>query len=265
MRRAPLHITSTANPRLKELAALTQKKHRAQTGLFVAEGLQTLTYALENGWKPETLVFAEGEKHHLLEALEDAAKSTITVPNYLLEKMTKRENAQSVVATLKQRWHDLKQMKAENGDVWLALDRVRDPGNLGTIIRTCDAAGVAGVILIDDCTDPYATECVRATMGSIFHVPLFAASTEEFLDWRKGFDGPVYGTHLRGTVDFRGLGEGVKEPMLVLMGNEQQGLTEELARACSDRVKIPMLGKLESLNLATATAVMLYELRRSVF
>ncbi|WP_161831361.1 RNA methyltransferase, partial [Pseudovibrio sp. POLY-S9] len=121
-----------------------------------------------------------------------------------------------------------------------ALDRVRDPGNLGTIIRTGDAVGATGVILIDETTDPFAVETVRATMGSLFHMPLVRCTADEFVEFRKSWSGPVVGTHLRGTKDYRAVD--YKEPVILLMGNEQAGLSDKLADTCSDLVKIPQAG-----------------------
>jgi TrmH family RNA methyltransferase len=142
----------------------------------------------------------------------------------------------------------------------VALDRVRDPGNLGTIIRTADSAGAAGVILIGDTTDPFGIECVRATMGSIFNVPLVAGSAGAFLDWSRSYRGRIVGTHLKGSTDYRTVD--YAGGRILLMGNEQQGLPEDLAAACDDLVRIPMLGRADSLNLAVATGVMLYEMIR---
>jgi TrmH family RNA methyltransferase len=136
---------------------------------------------------------------------------------------------------------------------------VRDPGNLGTILRTVDAVGAAGVILIGNCCDPTSREAIRATMGSIFAVPLVRASREQFLAWRAGWPGEVVGTHLEAKEDFRKAA--YTAPVLLIMGSEGPGLSESLTRSCTKLVKIPMAGKLDSLNLAVATALTLYQLR----
>ena len=130
------------------------------------------------------------------------------------------------------------------------------------MIRTADAVGAAGVILVGETTDPFSIEAVRATMGSIFAVPLAKTAVDAFLAWRRDFSGLVIGTHLKGAVDYRkgGYGEG---PVLLLMGNEQQGLPDSLAAACDRLVRIPQAGRADSLNLAVATGVMLYEIRRA--
>jgi TrmH family RNA methyltransferase len=151
--------------------------------------------------------------------------------------------------------------KASRAQLWLALEEVRDPGNLGTILRTVDAVGAAGVILVGTGCDPYSRECVRATMGSVFAVPIAKATREAFLGWVGGWPGDVVGTHLDAREDFRKVA--YRAPALLVMGSEGPGLSEAVARACTLRVKIPMAGGLDSLNLAVATALMLYQIRGS--
>ncbi len=153
----------------------------------------------------------------------------------------------------------LKDVRPKGDDVWVALDRVRDPGNLGTVIRTIDAVGAKGVILVGETTDPFSMEAVRATMGSIFSVPIVKATEDAFLAWRKGFPGLVAGTHLKGAVDYRTV-DFSGRPTLLLMGNEQQGLPDQLAGACDRLLRIPQAGRADSLNLAVATGVMLFEI-----
>ncbi|WP_292665186.1 RNA methyltransferase, partial [Mesorhizobium sp.] len=168
---------------------------------------------------------------------------------------------QMVVGVFSQKLLPLKDIRARDGDVWVALDRVRDPGNLGTVIRTVDAVGARGVILVGETTDPFSVDTVRATMGSIFAVPVAKATPETFLAWRKSFPGLVAGTHLKGAVDYRSV-DFSKGPVLLMMGNEQQGLPDELAASCDKLLRIPQAGRADSLNLAVATGVMLFEIRR---
>ena len=148
----------------------------------------------------------------------------------VLAAITRRDNPQTVVGVFEQRLPPLDGHPPGGGDVWVALDRVRDPGNLGTIIRTVDAVGAKGVILVGDTTDPFSVETVRATMGSIFAVPVARATPEAFLAWRKGFPGLVAGTHLNGAVDYRTV-DFYRRPVLLLMGNEQQGLPDDAGRS----------------------------------
>lgn len=268
-RRAPgkvKEVTSLANPIVKDLRALQMKKFRDQRGVFLAEGLKLIIDALDLGWRIRTLVFAKAGKGNA--TVEQIAARTVAkggdvleVSEKIIAAITKRDNPQMVVGVFDQQYHALASLKPKGNDVYVALDRVRDPGNLGTVIRTADAVGAKGVILIGDVTDPYSIETVRATMGSIFAVPVFRATEAEFLAWRKGFSGLVVGTHLKGAVDYRTIPYAGK-PVVLLMGNEQQGIPDSLANACDRLARIPQEGRADSLNLAIATGVMLFEIRR---
>ena len=143
----------------------------------------------------------------------------------------------------------------------MALDRVRDPGNLGTVIRTVDAVGAKGVILVGDTTDPFSRRNRARHHGLDLRRAGRQATTEEFLAWRSGFSGLVAGTHLKGAVDYRSV-DYSSRPVLLLMGNEQQGLPDNLAASCDRLLRIPQAGRADSLNLAVATGVMLFEIRR---
>ncbi|CCV16239.1 RNA methyltransferase [Mesorhizobium sp. STM 4661] len=259
-------VTSLANPLIKDIKALALKKFRDQQNAFMAEGLKLVIDALDLGWQIRTLVFAKAGRGNA--AVEKVAARTVAaggtvleVPEKVLVAITRRDNPQMVVGVFSQKIQPLKDIRAWDGDVWVALDRVRDPGNLGTVIRTVDAVGARGVILIGETTDPFSVETVRATMGSIFAVPVAKATPEAFLAWRKGFPGLVAGTHLKGAVDYRSV-DFSKGPVLLMMGNEQQGLPENLAESCDRLLRIPQAGRADSLNLAVATGVMLFEIRR---
>ena len=259
-------VTSLANPIVKDIKSLALKKFRDQQNAFMAEGLKLVIDALDLGWMIDTLVFAKTAKGN--PAVEKVAARTVATGGLVLEvtekvlsAITRRDNPQMVVGVFRQRWTALKDVRPGNGDVWVALDRVRDPGNLGTVIRTVDAVGAKGVILVGETTDPFSIETVRATMGSIFAVPVAKASEQDFLSWRKNFSGLVAGTHLKGAVDYRTVAYAGK-PVVLLMGNEQQGLPDSLAGACDRLVLIPQAGRADSLNLAVATGVMLFEVRR---
>jgi len=259
-------VTSLANPMIKDIRALALKKHREETGTFLAEGLKLVIDALDHGWAIKTLVFARTSLGNALvertAARAVAAGATVLQVNAkVLEAITRRDNPQAVVGVFAQRYTALDRFRGRDGDVYVALDRVRDPGNLGTIIRTVDAVGAAGLILVGDTVDPFALEAVRATMGSIFAVPLARTSEAGFIAFAAGFHGLVAGTHLKGAVDYRRV-DWRGRAVLLVMGNEQQGLTEPLAAACATLVRIPQSGRADSLNLAVATGVMLYEIRR---
>ncbi len=254
-------ITSLTNDTIKAIRALNMKKAREQTSTFLAEGLKFIGEALDLGQAPrQLLVGKDARPHPLLDrartATLDGGGEVIVVTHEILEKVSRKDNPQTVLAVFDQRFLPLDQIRPETSPCWVALEQVRDPGNLGTIIRTADAAGCGGVILIDDCVDPFSVEAVRATMGSIFAVSVSRATREEFLAWRAGFPGSVVGTRLDAAHDYRAAP--YRRPTLILMGNEQAGLTDALAAACDLTVKIPMRGRADSLNLAIATGIMVY-------
>jgi len=217
--------------------------------------------AVRNGWKVRRLVLSEsaGSGPLLKEAIEGCRGSggrILTVTDELMTRIARRDNAQSVIAVIEQRWAGLDTVRAEPGTTWLALECVRDPGNLGSIIRSADAFSVAGIMLIGHTVDPYSTEAVRASMGSIVNMPLVHVDEEAYLRWCKGWTGRIVGTHLRATLRPESVTRG--RPTLLLMGNEQSGLTDRIAASCTDLVRIPMRDGADSLNLAAATAIMLY-------
>jgi TrmH family RNA methyltransferase len=256
-----MRITSLANPTVKAVRALHLRKERDESGLFVAEGLKNVTEGVELGHAPQILLHGpEAASHPLLQkalaATKAAGGEAIEVTEAILAKVSRRDNPQAVVGVFRQAFRSLDQIEPQAAPCFVALHRVRDPGNLGTIIRTADAAGCGAVILVGECCDPYSVEAVRATMGSIFAVPLVRASEAEFAGWRAGWPGSVGGTLLSAELDYRAADSA--RPALVLMGNEQQGLPPEMARLCDVNVKIPMRGRADSLNLAVATGIMIY-------
>ncbi|WP_337267995.1 TrmH family RNA methyltransferase [Oryzifoliimicrobium ureilyticus] len=259
-------ITSLTNPIIKDIKALSAKKSREETGTFMAEGLKLIIDAMELGWSIRTLVYAKAAKGKPL--VEQMAAKTVAAGGLVLEvsekvlsAITRRDNPQMVVGIFQSQWTNLSDITLEADDTWIALDRVRDPGNLGTIIRTADAAGAAGVILVGETTDPFSLETVRATMGSIFAVKIARASEQDFVTWKKKVSAYLVATHLAGAIDYRRI-DYRKKPTVLLMGNEQSGLPETLARQADALARIPQQGRADSLNLAVASGVMLFEARR---
>jgi TrmH family RNA methyltransferase len=182
------------------------------------------------------------------------------VSEAILAKISRRENPQMVLGVFAQAFASLDDLDPAASPCWVALEAVRDPGNLGTIIRTADAAGCGAVILIGACCDPFSVEAVRATMGSIFALPIVKTQVRPFLAWRRRWPGAVIGTLLGSATELRQAPW--RAPNLILMGNEQAGLTPDLAGACDVAVKIPMRGRADSLNLAVATGIMIYAVDR---
>lgn len=250
-------ITSLTNPTVKAVRALHRRKAREETGQFLVEGLKSVTEAVILGRSPRILLYGEAAAGHpLLQRAEAAAEETLIVSSAILEKISRRDNPQTVLGVFDQAFVALEDLAAASARCWVALEAVRDPGNLGTIVRTADAAGCGAVILVGECCDPYSVEAVRATMGSVFATPIVRTTAAEFLAWRRGWPGLVVGTLLSATVDFRA--GPYRDPTLIVMGNEQAGLTQKMAEACDLAVKIPMRGRADSLNLAVATGVMIY-------
>jgi len=254
-------ITSLTNPTVKAVRGLHLRKEREESGLFLAEGLKIVTEAVDLGRTPKILMYGpEASEHPVLKRIAGltaaAGGEVIEVHRDVLEKVSRRDNPQTVVAVFEQQFTPLADLDGGKAECWVALQAVRDPGNLGTIIRTADSAGCGGVLLVGDCCDPFSVEAVRATMGSIFAVPIFRATVAEFLAWRPSWTGSVVGTLLSATTDYRAAD--YRRPTLILMGNEQAGLPPDLAATCDVNVKIPMRGRADSLNLSVATGIMIY-------
>jgi len=254
-------VTSLSNTTVKELRALHDRKGRRESGLFLAEGARTALEALDNGRAPEILVYhREGRERDVVRRLRQACLAAggecLEVDDQVLAKIARKDNPQSVVAAFRWTRRSFDEIDPAASRVFVALDRVRDPGNLGTIVRTADAVGAGGVLLVGETCDPASVEAVRASMGSIFAVPLFEGTEAEFLALAARWPGSVVGTALPASKHYRRAD--LRAPILLAMGNEQAGVTEAIAQACTDLVRIPMQGRADSLNLAIATAVALY-------
>ena len=262
----PREITAFSNTTVKRLRSLRDKKTRKEEGLFLAEGLRIVTEARDSGQLPEILMFsAEGARHplaaHIIAATEAAGGDTIETTPDILSKTTGKDNAQMLVAAYRQPDTDMSSIDRSAAPIWFVAQSLRDPGNIGTILRTGDAVGAGGLILIDDSADPYSVEAVRASMGAIFTQQVAKASWEEFLPWLRNGPGQLVGTSLQTDHDY--LGVDYAAPCFLLIGNEQQGLPESYEAACDVLVKIPMAGRADSLNAAIAAAVMAFQLRAS--
>lgn len=243
-----LPISSLQNPTIKLIRSLEHKKDRREAGLFMAEGLAMLDRAEALGWVPEYLIATKPQ------AIFDDAKSTI-VTDKVMTELSAQNNPHDVLGVFKQKY----QPHPTKEGVWLALEEIRDPGNLGTILRTADAVDISGVILVGDSCDPYSPESVRASTGSIFGVTLVRMNKDGLLDLAKSWDGEVVGTTSTAKHDFRRV---YKSPTLLLMGNESRGLTPDLTSSCTNLVRIPMKDGVESLNVAVACALMLYQVKQ---
>ncbi len=257
----PRQITAFSNPLVKDVRALREKKGRRRQGMFIAEGLRILTEAREAGRLPAILFYAAGARHALLDSLiadVEAAHGDVVETNAdILHKLSGKDNPQTVLGVYRGFETGLEQIDRSVAPLWIVAQALRDPGNLGTILRTGDAVGAGGLILVDDCVDPFSVEAVRASMGALFTQQIASASWQEFIAWLRGGEGELIGTSLNATQDYQQ--PRYRKPAFILVGNEAQGLPEPYEAECDTLVKIPMLGKADSLNAAVATAVMAYE------
>jgi len=240
-------VTSASNPTIKLIRSLAEKKHRQEHELFVAEGPDVLARARTEGWEPVYLL-SPGDVPPWGAALRLQADERV------MGQVSSQKNPPAVIGVFRQRFAQSVRLEG----LWLALEEMRDPGNLGTIIRTADAAGASGIILAGPCCDPYGPDCVRATMGSIFAMPLVKLERAPFIDLLRQWPGETVGTHLHASDSYRGA---YSSPTLIVMGSEGKGLSEEAANACATLVRIPMKGGAESLNVAAAAALMLFEVQ----
>lgn len=260
-------ITGYSNPTVKFVRSLREKKHRRRERKFLAEGLRLLTDAREGGRLPEILLMAQGrEGHPLLDELEaDAARAggdVIELPLDILAKVTGKENPQAVAGVFAEWDTSIDLIDRNAAPIWLVAHAMRDPGNLGTMLRTADAVGAGGLILIDDCVDPFSVEAVRASMGAIFTERLAQARWDEFIAWLRQGKGQLVAASLREAVPYRGAA--YASPCFVMVGNESRGLPEDYEMACDLRVTMPMKGRADSLNAAVAGAVLAYEVLASL-
>ncbi|WP_137864016.1 MULTISPECIES: RNA methyltransferase [unclassified Sphingomonas] len=258
----PREITAFSNPLIKRVRNLRDKKHRREEGLFLAEGLRILTEAHEAGRVPQYLFFSKDMVGHalvrtLVAATEAAGGWAIETNADILSKLSGKDNPGAVVGVYPDFAVTLADLDRSRAGIWLVAERLRDPGNMGTILRTADAVGAGGLILIDECVDPFSVEAVRASMGALFTVPVARANWGDFLVWLRKGPGQLVGLSLDTEHDYRA--PRYEAPVFLLTGNEAQGMPGFMAEACDLLVKIPMLGKADSLNAAVATAVMAYE------
>ena len=262
----PRQVTAFSNATVKRLRSLREKKARRAEGLFLAEGLRILTEARDSGRLPEIVAFsAEGARHSLaaeiIAATESAGGEAIETTPDILTKMSGKDNPQMLLGAYRQPATALERIDRDAAPLWIVAQALRDPGNIGTILRTGDAVGAGGLILIDDSADPFSVEAVRASMGAVFTQAIATARWDEFIGWLRSGAGQLVGTSLKATHDY--LEAEYRRPCFLLIGNEQQGLPADYEAECDLLVKIPMAGRADSLNAAVAAAVMAFAVKAS--
>ena len=258
----PRRVDSHANETIKRLRSLRDKKGRREHGLFLAEGLRIVAEAADAGRLPRTLVYAgEAAGHPLLGRLigqtETAGGEAIETSAAILGRVAEKDNPQAVLGAYPIWNTGLDRLDLGAAPLWLAVEGLKDPGNLGTMLRTCDAVGAGGLVLLDQSCDPFSVEAVRASMGALFTVPVAQVPWAAFLAWAREGGAMIVGTSLRAATDYQAVR--YAPPTVVLMGNEQSGLPMAYEDACDQLVRLPMRGRADSLNVAVAAAVTLYE------
>ncbi len=256
-------ISSRANERVKQVRALRNRRERDATASFFAEGAQVVAAAIDAGADIEQAVAAperlSRREAPLLETLRARGVPLLEVTAAAFDSLSFRREADSLGVVVRQRWQAL-------GDAgkrcWVALHDIQHPGNLGTIIRTCDAIGGDGVILSGRTTDPYHPIAVRGSLGAVFSQRIVRAAPQALAYWARTSGCMVVGTSPAGDADYRDVA--YRAPVLLISGSERIGISEEQVALCDAVVRIPMAGRIESLNLSVATALVLYEVYRRV-
>jgi TrmH family RNA methyltransferase len=205
---------------------------------------------------PDLLTSRVGQE--TVDRLREAGTPVLEVTAEVFRSLSAKEGPQGIGAVVRQRWLPLADADPEEGLCWVALDAVQDPGNLGTVLRTSDAVGGAGVILLGQTTDPYDPGALRASMGAVFTQRLVRAGFDQLLSWKDAHGCSLVGTSDAADAEYREVSYGPR--LILLMGSERQGLSREQQAQCDLVVRIPMAGKSDSLNLAVASGVMLYEI-----
>ncbi len=255
-------ITSTSNAKIKFIRKLRTKKFRDETHLFYIEGPRIISEAIDAKWKFDQVFYSQEliTDHYskqLLEKLLELNAECFEVDKQVFESFSIKDGPKGLAAVLTQKTFDINYLKGSIG-LWIGLDRIQDPGNLGSILRTLDAVGGSGVILIDQCTDPFDIAAIRGSMGALFSLKIIKTNSREFLRFKNEKNIRIIGTSDKADDHYQAI-QYIKD-MVLLMGSEREGLSESLLEGCDKLVRIPMVGRSDSLNLAVATSICLYEI-----
>lgn len=254
-------ISSTQNPKIKGLLALEKPRERRRQQLFLIEGKKEIEMALEAGYKIGNIFFCEDiVSIRELKPLGLPEKFHARVTQDVFDKIAVRENSGGVIAVAEMKVHSLDQITLSKNPLLLVLEGVEKPGNLGAILRTADAAGVDAVIICDPQTDFYNPNVIRSSIGCIFTKQVAAASSEDTLQWLKKNNMAILCTYLEASKPYYSID--FTKPSAIVMGTESTGLTEIWTKNASANIIIPMQGKIDSMNVSTAAAVVVFEARR---
>jgi TrmH family RNA methyltransferase len=254
-------ITSTQNPKIKSLLALEKPRERRKQCLFVIEGMKEIKMALEAGYTIGNLFYCEevvSQKE--LKSLITSERLLIPVSKEVFDKIAIRENSGGVLAVAEQKTHRLDQLKLSASPLLLILESVEKPGNLGAILRTADAAGIDAVIICDPHTDFYNPNVIRSSIGCIFTKQIASATSEETIAWLKQNNISIFCTYLRASQPYHEVN--YNTPCAIVMGTEATGLSALWVDQADANIIIPMQGKIDSMNVSTAAAVVVFEAKR---
>ncbi|MBM4422083.1 MAG: RNA methyltransferase [Chloroflexi bacterium] len=256
-------ITSRTNPKIKQARALRQRKERDATGLFLVEGITHVAAAVESGaavecifYVPEQLASAFGSD--LIARAEANSIACLPASLEAFSSLSEKENPAGIAAMVRRNQLRLQSFNAESFPLIVALVAPQDPGNIGTILRTMDAASASGLILLEGGADAFHPNAVRASMGAVFYKPVVSAEFTEFAEWAKSNGYRIVGASARAAADYRAAE--FRRPLILLLGSEQKGLSPEQRSVCDEMIRLPMEGKISSLNLAVAAGILLYEI-----
>lgn len=253
-------ITSAQNPKIQALLALQEKsKERRKKGLFVVEGRRELLHCIEAGYEPYTIFICREiiSNEDLMEISEKCSCSFIEIPKHLYDKVAYRGGTEGVIAELKCKERTLEDLKLKDNPLIIVLESVEKPGNLGAVLRSADASGADAVIVCDPLTDLYNPNLIRSSIGGIFTVPTATATSEETIKWLKSHNIKIYTAQLQDSEWY--YDTDMTSGTAIIMGTEATGLTDTWRKAADAHIKIPMLGKLDSLNVSVSAAILLFE------
>jgi TrmH family RNA methyltransferase len=250
-------ITSPQNERIKHLVQLQQKSSlRRQEGLFVVEGRRELLHCINADYEVKT-IFVDNQKDDALLDIDSKNAEIIEVSPKVYEKIAYRESTEGVVAIVKARKNTLQDFAQKENPLYVVIEAVEKPGNLGAILRSADAAGVDGVIVCDPLTDLYNPNLIRASIGAIFTVPTVVCTSEECIAWLKENKIQILTAQLQDSNLYYDID--MKKATAIVMGTEATGLTQQWRKAADKHIRIPMCGKLDSLNVSVSSAILMFE------
>jgi len=259
-----LEITSLQNPKIKTASKLFDRRDRDQTGLFLVEGYRELKRAADKNSKIITLficpeLFLGENENALIEQIRLKGSDVFLCDKKVFSKLSYRDRPDGLIAVVKQMKLSLSDLSNTLGKkknpVFLVAESIEKPGNLGTILRSCDATGVDGVIVCDRCTDIYNPNVVRASVGTLFTLPVVEATSSETLSWLKENNIQILSSTPNTDVEYTDAD--LSGPVAVVVGTEQLGLSDTWLNQADLKVRIPMMGVADSLNVATATTLLL--------